>query len=264
MALREYILFVVAFIAVPIIFALTMKILWRGFNLQLPEKGRMGVWMLTLTLPVRLLRVLAAAIVYKMFGRKIHLTCIMFPGAIMTTYGVAPDESEGRFEGMLRFLINTLPLWLLPFVVWLVACLCHFGDVNLYKECCADEACCEAAWYLISLFRGALSLLYRLIADWHGGIYKFVVLLYLLVSLAVDFGISMQTVLKILPGICVFSSLGALVFLMPITSTWASSCLAKIIHFAFYIQSMVVVILLVGAMILGGIMVLKTMGGQSR
>ena len=231
--------------------------------MQFPEKGRMGVWLHTFTLPVRTLQLLARVLVYKAFGRRIQITSFSFPHSIMPIYGVAPANGEVR--GVLRFFLNSLPLWFLPLVIWFIALIC---------PCCNEALLIGENWsvsydfsilsYLVALVRGALQLFCKLAFDWSGGAWKILGLTYVIVCLSVDFGMTTSSIRSVLPGLGILSGLGALVFLLPISSQPMTALLVKVLPTMFYIQSAIVMIVLVGTLVLWGIIGLRRCWGAVR
>lgn len=263
MTAKAYLMFVLVFVVLPVIFARLMRMLWEGYNMQFPEKGRMGVWLHTFTLPVRTLQLLARVLVYKAFGRRIQITSFSFPHSIMPIYGVAPANGEVR--GVLRFFLNSLPLWFLPLVIWFIALIC---------PCCNEALLIGENWsvsydfsilsYLVALVRGALQLFCKLAFDWSGGAWKILGLTYVIVCLSVDFGMTTSSIRSVLPGLGILSGLGALVFLLPISSQPMTALLVKVLPTMFYIQSAIVMIVLVGTLVLWGIIGLRRCWGAVR
>lgn len=247
--MRAYILAVFVIVVLPVLIACLMGWLWDGYNMQLPDKGRMGVWLHTFTLPVCALQLLVRVLVYKAFGRRIQIISIPFPYSITPFYRVAP--AKGKTTGLLLFCQNSLPLWLLPFMIWVFVLICPSCDVpGLYDGNWPDGCDYSIVTYCVSLVRGAVQLLCQMILDWNSGILKFLGLTYLIVCLSVDFRITKLSLLSLLPGMSILCGLGALVFLMPISSLQMSVLLVKVLPTLFYIQSAIVMIVSVGAVVL--------------
>ena len=257
------VLAVFVFVVLPVIFASLMRMLWEGYNMQFPEKGRMGIWLHTFTLPVRALQLLARVLVYKAFGRRIQITSISFPYSIMPIYGVSP--ASGEVEGVLRFFLNSLPLWFLPLVIWTIVMICpDCNEALLYGEIWPDGCDFSILSYLVSLVRGAMQLLCKLVFDWSGGAWKFLGFTYVIVCLSVDFGMTTSSIRSVLPGLGILSGLGAFVFLLPISSQPMTALLVKVLPTMFYIQSAIVMIVLVGTLVLWGIIGLRRCWGAVR
>lgn len=247
--IRAYVLFVVTFIALPVLFAVLMNKLWQGYNLQFPVKGRMGVWLSTFTLPVRAIKLLAIALVYKGFGRKVKIARIKFPYSILPVYGIAP--ASGKVYGLLRFSLDSLSLWFLPLMIGLVVLICPNCDVaNLHREILNGSCDCGIGEYLLLVARGSLQLLLWLVFDWRGGILKFMGLAYVLVCLSVDFGLNIKMVFAILPGLGVVCGIMAMAFCLPILSDYMVSLLVKALPLVACIQSTIATIIIFGAIVL--------------
>lgn len=254
--MRAYLLSVFVIVVLPVLIAGLMGRLWYGYNMQFPVKGRMGVWLFTFTLPVRVVRLLAQGIVYKAFGRRIQITSFSFPYSIMPVYGVAP--AEGKTTGLLLFCQNLLSLWLLPFMVWMFILICPSCDVSRFYAGNWPDGCdYSVVTYCVSLVRGAVQLLCQMILDWNSGVLKFLGLTYLIVCLSVEFKISKSSLLSLLPGLSILCGLGALAFLVPISSRQMAVLLVKVLPTLFYIQSAIVMIVSMSAIVLCSIIYLR-------
>ena len=240
-------LFAVGFVLIPVLLALVMQSLRGWMDSQLPEKGRIGVWLSTFTLPVHFLMLGMYALIYKIFGRHFCIVKMRFPCAITPYYQIFIIGGPYKYDQVFEFVRRTVPLWC-PVVIISFVGLCIRDYVNL---ACGDGFMGVTQpvvlAYFVALMSGTVKVLRGIFFDsWLGGVQR-VVIAYFMVSFAMELGLSIRGVGKILLGLCVVVSVAVGLFMLPFTGGILCRVIRALIPFIMFSHSVILAASLVGA-----------------